>query len=67
MLCLADLANRTPAEAPIIAPDSMPPARLVTRSRRKINRTIDMGYIRVEETEDRLRQSFRPAAAMQGQ
>jgi hypothetical protein len=36
----------------------MPPARLVTRNRRKVNRTIDMGYRKVEELEDQIRRFF---------
>ena len=58
VLYLADRAARSPAEALIVAPDSMPPARLVTRNRRKVNQTIDMGYRKVEELEDQIRRFF---------
>lgn len=60
---LADLAARSQTESLIIAPDTMPPARLVTRNRRKVNQTIDMGYRKVEDMEDRIRQFFGGGAA----
>jgi len=65
VLYLAECAAQSPAEALVIAPDSMPPARLVTRSRRKINRAVDMGYEKVEEMQDHLRRFFHPATAPQ--
>jgi chaperone required for assembly of F1-ATPase len=58
VLYLVHRAVQSPAESLVISPDSMPPARLVTRNRRKVNRTIDMGYRKVEELEDQIRRFF---------
>jgi len=33
----------------------MPPVKFVTLDRKKINRTIDLGYEKVEELEDNIR------------
>jgi predicted patatin/cPLA2 family phospholipase len=52
---LERLARKSPASSFMICPDKMPPARFITRDRRKINRTIDMGYRKVEELEDEIR------------
>ena len=41
---LEKLACENPPRAFIISPDRMPPAKFITRDRKKINRTIDMGY-----------------------
>jgi len=38
------MSKRKPPEAFILFPDRMPPAKFITRDKRKINRTIDMGY-----------------------
>lgn len=48
---LEKLAGAAPPRAFIIAPDRMPPARFITRDRKKINRTIDMGYTKAEALE----------------
>jgi len=52
---LEHLAQETPPRALVICPDKMPPARFITRNRRKINQTIDLGYKKVEEFEDEIR------------
>lgn len=44
---LEKLAAQNPPRAFIVSPDRMPPARFITRDRRKINSTIDMGYSKV--------------------
>jgi predicted patatin/cPLA2 family phospholipase len=41
---LEGMAQKKPPEAFVLCPDRMPPARFITRDKRKINRTIDMGY-----------------------
>ena len=38
------MAEESPHRALIIAPEKTPPAKFITRDRRKINRTINMGY-----------------------
>ncbi|VBB41729.1 Phospholipase, patatin family [uncultured Desulfatiglans sp.] len=45
---LKTLALKNPPHAMIICPDDMPPARFLTRDRRKINLTVDMGYAKVQ-------------------
>jgi predicted patatin/cPLA2 family phospholipase len=45
---LEEMSALTPPSSLIIAPERIPPARFITRDRRKINRTIDMGYQRAE-------------------
>ena len=52
---LEQWAQDTPPKAFIVSPDEMPPAKLVTRDRKKINLTIDMGYRKVEGLEPRIR------------
>lgn len=51
---LEHLARQKPARAYIICPDKMPPAKFITRDRRKINRTIDLGYRKVEELKNEI-------------
>jgi len=41
---LETMAEEDPPRALIITPQKIPPAKFITRDRRKINRTIDMGY-----------------------
>ena len=41
---LESMAQMEPPEAFILCPDSMRPARFITRDKHKINRTIDLGY-----------------------
>lgn len=53
---LEHLAEETPPKAFIICPDKMPPAKFITRDRRKINRTIDLGYKKVEDFKDEIGQ-----------
>jgi predicted patatin/cPLA2 family phospholipase len=48
---LEKMAAADPPRAFIIAPDQMPPARFITRDRKKINRTIDMGYRKAKSLE----------------
>ena len=52
---LGGLAKGPRPRAFIIAPPRMPPARFITRDAGKINRTVDMGYARVAETEAAIR------------
>ncbi|MDZ7696218.1 MAG: hypothetical protein U5R49_04555 [Deltaproteobacteria bacterium] len=52
---LRQMAREKPPRALILYPDEMPPARFITRDQRKINRTIDMGYRKVQELEDQIR------------
>ena len=48
---LERLAAMNPPRALIISPDKMPPALFITRDKKKINRTIDMGYKMVQRRE----------------
>ena len=57
---LEEWAREMPSRAFIIAPDEMPPANLVSRSHRKINQTVDMGYRAVEELENEIRRFLQP-------
>jgi predicted patatin/cPLA2 family phospholipase len=52
---LKELAKQEPPRAFIIYPDKMPPVRFITRNRKKVNQTIDLGYEKVKELEDRIR------------
>jgi predicted patatin/cPLA2 family phospholipase len=52
---LEDLGAEQPPRAFIVAPDEMPPATLITRDPEKINRSIDLGYKKIEELEDQIR------------
>ena len=52
---LEEMAREKPPRALIICPDKMPPVKFVTLDRRKINRTIDLGYGKIEELEDEIR------------
>ena len=49
------LSQKRPARAFIICPDNIPPAKFLTRDWKKINRTIDLGYRKVEELEEGIR------------
>jgi predicted patatin/cPLA2 family phospholipase len=51
---LEQLAKEVPRRALIISPDRMPPALFITRDKKKINRTIDMGYRMVERREEEI-------------
>ena len=51
---LEQMAQEKPPRALIICPDKMPPVKFVTLDNRKINRTIDLGYSKVEEYADRI-------------
>jgi predicted patatin/cPLA2 family phospholipase len=53
---LGHLAADTPPKALIICPDKIPPAKFITRDSKKINKTIDLGYRKVEEYEDEIEQ-----------
>ena len=52
---LEEMARENPSRALIICPDKMPPVKFVTLDRKKINRTIDLGYEKVEELEENIR------------
>ena len=52
---LEQMAEENPPRALIISPEKMPPVKFVTLDNKKINRTIDLGYEKVEEMEDRIR------------
>jgi predicted patatin/cPLA2 family phospholipase len=52
---LRELADEEPPRGFIVCPEKMPPAKLITRDRRKINRTIDLGYRQVEKLENQIR------------
>jgi predicted patatin/cPLA2 family phospholipase len=41
---LESMARKEPPEAFILCPDRMSPAKFITRDKKKINRTIDLGY-----------------------
>jgi predicted patatin/cPLA2 family phospholipase len=43
VLFLEELSRNDPPEALVIAPDTVLPARMITRDKRKINRTVDLG------------------------
>jgi len=49
------MARKKPPVAFLVCPDSTLPAALITRDKKKINRTIDMGYRKVQDIEDRIR------------
>jgi predicted patatin/cPLA2 family phospholipase len=51
---LEQMAQEKPSRALIICPDKMPPVKFVTLDNKKINRTIDLGYRKVEEYEDQI-------------
>lgn len=59
VLLLEQLAQERPAQALIICPDTTLPARFITRDRRKINRTIDLGYRKVKTLENEIRNFLR--------
>ena len=52
---LEQMAQEKPSRALIICPDTMLPVKFVTLDRKKINRTIDLGYGKIEELEDEIR------------
>ena len=52
---LERLAQENPSRAFIICPDKMPPARFISRDKKRINKTIDLGYRKVEEREQEIR------------
>ena len=51
---LEQMAQENPSRALIICPEKKPPVKFVTLDHKKINRTIDLGYGKVEELEDRI-------------
>jgi len=59
VLLLEQLAQDRPSRAFIICPDNTLPARFITRDRRKINRTIDLGYRKVIALEHEIRDFLR--------
>ena len=59
VLALEQLAAQDPPRAFLICPETMPPAGFITRDRRKINRSIDLGYEKVEALEDQIRSFLR--------
>ena len=44
---LEGMSKKNPPEAFILCPDAIPPARFITRDKKRINRTIDLGYRKV--------------------
>lgn len=52
---LKQLTEKDSPQAFIISPDKMPPARFITRSRQKINQTVDLGYKKAQELEEKIR------------
>ncbi len=52
---LEHMARRRPPAAFLVSPDRTPPAAFITRDRRKINRTVDMGYRKVKDLESEIR------------
>ena len=53
---LEAMAGREPPRAFILCPDRMPPARFITRDKKKINRTIDMGYQKTADQMDEIKE-----------
>lgn len=51
---LKQLAQEDSPRALIIYPDKIPPARFITKDRRKINLTIDLGYKKTEDLEEKI-------------
>ena len=58
---LESMAAKKPPEAFILCPDRMPPARFITRDKKKINRTIDMGYQKTADKIDEIKIFLKPA------
>lgn len=58
---LERMAEKRPPEAFILCPDRMPPARFITRDKKKINRTIDMGYQKTADKTDEIKNFLKPA------
>jgi predicted patatin/cPLA2 family phospholipase len=52
---LEGMSKKNPPEAFILCPDSTPPARFITRDKKKINRTIDLGYRKVSGQLDEIK------------
>ena len=52
---LEQMVEENPHRALIISPEETPPIKFVTLDNKKINRTIDLGYEKVEKMEDRIR------------
>mgnify|MGYP000256494102 CR=1 FL=1 len=50
------MAGENPPRALIVCPEKMPPVKFVTLDNKKMNRTIDLGYEKVEELEEEIRQ-----------
>ena len=59
VLGLERLAGATPPRAILISPDRMPPAPFITRDKKKINRTIDIGYRSVERRQEEILEFLR--------
>lgn len=53
---LEQMAREKPPRALIVCPEKMPPVKFVTLDNKKINRTVDLGYEKVEELEDQIRE-----------
>ena len=52
---LEQLSEETPPRAMIICPEEMPPVKFITRDGKKIHRTIELGYEKVEKLEKKIR------------
>jgi predicted patatin/cPLA2 family phospholipase len=55
---LQGLTQETPPRAFVICPDKMLPIKLLSRDKKKINQTIDLGYQKVNELEEAIRAFF---------
>jgi len=60
---LEQMARENPPRALIVCPDKMPPVKFVTLDHKKMNRTIDLGYDKVEELEDRIGSFLKEASS----
>jgi len=52
---LEGMAIKEPPRAFILCPDRIPPARFITRDKKKINRTIDLGYKKAADQMDEIK------------
>ena len=47
--------EKEPPGAFLLYPDDLPPERFIARDKKKMNRTIDLGYRKTEAQMDRIR------------
>lgn len=55
---LEQMAQEEPPRALILCPDKMLPVKFVTLDNKKLNRTIDLGYEKMEQLENEVRRFF---------